>query len=797
MAQRSFRLCHWTLLLLSEMILSSSAGWARSMDAADAAVAMDYSNDVALDDRAAERSPSDLILILSVTVNGQDRGLAQFHMADGTLFASHDTLQRIGLRLPPDMDAIVRLDELAGVVMHYAEETQAISLTVPVDMLAAGMTQIDMTPERSPRATSSTGLLLNYNAYANYAGGETSFNSFTELRAFSGNNVLNSTALLNAGAGRSSVVRLDSAWTTSFPDKMLTLRVGDTLTAATEWSRATRIGGVQFGTNFALQPYLVTVPMSSFTGSATLPSKVDLYIEGVRRYSGEIAAGPFALNPGAGSINGAGTAQIVLTDMLGQVSTLNFSLYDTPRLLRRGLSDWSVEAGFVRRNYGLTSLDYGTDPVVSGTWQRGLTNRLTARVHGEAGPSVVNFGIGGAWLLGARGGVVSASVAGSRADDLNGHQWSLGYSWSNRRLNFALETLRSSDAYADIATRWSLPPPRARDYAQIGYDTRVVGSFGLTYLHQKYRDQESYRYAGLYWSQSLGRQFSLNLSGNQNLNNRHDRAFFVSLNFTPRARDYYSAGYAHQNGSNSANISAQRSVPQSGGLGWRVDARQSDAGTAGTAQVNYLNSAGEAHAGISAGKGVTAGFLGYTGSLVLMDGHVFAARRIDDSFAVVSTGDVADVPVKLENNVVGRTGADGLLLVPRLNAYQRNMLAIDPTDLPVTARIDQIEQFAVPTDRSGVMVRFPIGSFGAVIMTLTDSDGQIVPQGTAVHIEGREDAPLIVGFDGQLYIENPRANDILSIELPGGMCRVPLPASPPVNSIDRLGTVRCLQEQAP
>ena len=187
----------------------------------------------------------------------------------------------------------------------------------------------------------------------------------------------------------------------------------DTVTAATDWSRATRIGGVQLGTNFALQPYLVTAPLPSFVGSATLPSKVDLYIDGVRRYSGEVPAGPFSLNAGANQINGAGRAQVVLTDMLGQVSTLAFSLYNTPRLLGKGISDWSVEAGAVRRNYGLASFDYAHDPVVSATWRRGLSDHVTAEAHGEAGPSVVDLGFGGAWLLGASGGVVSASLGSS------------------------------------------------------------------------------------------------------------------------------------------------------------------------------------------------------------------------------------------------------------------------------------------------------------------------------------------------------------------------------------------------
>ena len=72
--------------------------------------------------------------------------------------------------------------------------------------------------------------------------------------------------------------------------------MGDTLTDALSWSRATRIGGIQIGSNFALQPYQITTPMPALLGSATLPSQVDLYINGMRQYSGQVPAGPFQLN---------------------------------------------------------------------------------------------------------------------------------------------------------------------------------------------------------------------------------------------------------------------------------------------------------------------------------------------------------------------------------------------------------------------------------------------------------------------------------------------------------------------
>ncbi len=69
-------------------------------------------------------------------------------------------------------------------------------------------------------------------------------------------------------------------------------------------------------------------------------------------------------------------------------------------------------------------------------------------------------------------------------------------------------------------------------------------------------------------------------------------------------------------------------------------------------------------------NGNTLGYGELSGALVFMDDQLFAARRIDDAFAVVATG-VPNVPVTLENRVIGETNSDGDLLITPLNAYQR------------------------------------------------------------------------------------------------------------------------------
>jgi outer membrane usher protein len=402
-------------------------------------------------------------LYLGVTLNGSDRGIAHFGLLNGTLWASDATLRQIGVTLPGGTPNPVRLNSLEGATINYDQETQAVNITVPLALLRSSRQVLDHADTTVTQASASPGIVLDYNLFGTQSTqGFSSLSAFTDFRAFDNLGVFESTALSQTGYGTTTgpdrIVQLDTSWTSSFPNRLLTLRIGDTLTASTSWSRSTRIAGIQFGSNFSLQPYLVTTPLAQFVGSATLPSQVQLYIDGIQRYSGAVAPGQFQLNPVAG-ISGAGTANLVLTDALGHVSNYEFSLYSSPQLLQKGLTDWSVELGSVRENYGLQSFDYGGQPIASETWEHGFTNGFTAESHTEATYGLVDVGIGGEVLLGSSGGILSGSIAYSSNHGTDGEQFGLGYSWNNTLFSVSFNGLYATPEYSDIATLYGPPPP--------------------------------------------------------------------------------------------------------------------------------------------------------------------------------------------------------------------------------------------------------------------------------------------------------------------------------------------------
>lgn len=795
MAQRPRKNCRWPFALAEVLLLGMFASTAFAVNAVpspDSAVSGTPALEADQVESMSAIGGSDLYL--DVTLNGSSSGLAHFGLRDGALWATSATLRQLGFALPDGTSDPVRLTALQGMQVHYDQEHQSVDITAPLALLKLSTHVLNTQQVAAAKASASPGLLLNYSLYGSHEeNGSSSLNAFTELRAFNGNSVFSTTSLAQTtragGAWSNHNVRMDTSWSMSFPDSMVTLRAGDALTGATTWSRSTRIGGVQIGTNFALQPYRVTTPLPAFTGAAVLPSEVELYINGMRQYATKVPAGPFELNAVPG-INGAGNAQIVLTDSLGRVTSMDFSLYNSQQLLQKGLADWSAELGAVRENYGLSSFSYGHDAIASGTWRYGVSDTFTAETHGEATRGLSSGGAGGDWLLGATGGVLAASAATSIDHGSGGSQFSVGYHWNDNFFNFGLNALKASSGYRDVASLYGSPPPRLTASAQAGINTIRFGGLGLSYVHLRYEAQTN-RYASAYWYKSIGRAVSLNFNVNQNLDQRRDRSFFLTVGFTLDNNTYLSGGMQRNGDQDGFTVNASHSVPSAGGFGWRTQLQHSDGGVDGQGELDYLGRYGEVQAGVGRYGNSDSAYAGANGSLVLMGGQMFASRTIYDGFAVVSTDGVAGIPVRLENNPVGTTDKRGMLLVTPLSAYQNNQLSIDPMELPANMRIGRINLLATPTDRAGTLVRFDIAPIRAASITLVDTTGKPLPLGSRVRLRGQQIEPALVGFDGAAYLDTLDKHNILDVDTPGGACQVAFDYHRQGDSIPQIGPLIC------
>ncbi|MDW5442468.1 fimbria/pilus outer membrane usher protein [Polaromonas sp. SM01] len=773
--------------------------------------------ELALEDAEAQE------LYLDVTLNGVAMGrLARFARQRGALSASAATLRELGLKWSGSAGAsgLVALNQLPGLEVLYDAAQQRLIMTAALDLLDRPVTRIGPVQESRALvdpASRVPGLVLNYDLYAQQGGGQQVLSGFSETRLFGigpgvwSNTLISRSTSTQGGPSSSDVVRLDTSWQQEFPDQMLSLTVGDLTSGALSWSRATRLGGVRLSRKFALQPYRITTPLASFQGAAVLPSTVDLFVNGLKQSSQQVQPGQFQLN-GVPSLGGSGQAQMVITDINGQRREVSFDLYGAPQLLAAGLTDWSVDLGSVRRDYGLKSFAYG-DPMASGSARYGWSARTTLEAHAEAGPGAWQAGVGGLWLLGQQAGVVNASLAMSQNNmegiDQKGAQWGLGYQWNSRRLTAALSTLRRDVGFRDVASQPNELLARGSDSAYLGLNNfgGLGGQLGLNFIRQQYFNSSPVRYAGLSWSYQMPGNAMLSFNVNRNLDNPAASSVYLSWSMPLERRVSVSATARSSGNSQNLVFDASRSPPgDQGGWGWRVQAGAGDSSNA-QAQVSQLGRYGQWSAGLSqfGGQGAASSaqtvFGSASGGLVLVQGQAYASRRVDDAFALVSTNGVAGVPVRLENRLVGETDARGMLFVTQLNAYQHNRLSIDTLRLPVDMHIDRAALEAVPDSRSGLLATFAMRRILAVELSLRDAQGQWLPAGSPVWLEAPAVASkpsaanvpstTVVGHDGLVYLEDPAPDATLRVQLPEGSCRAVLPLPTQASGLVDIGVLRC------
>lgn len=735
-------------------------------------------------------------LYLEVVLNGNDtHQIAHFVHAGDAFQTSADTLRKLGFKLSGNTEGSIDIATLPGVAVHYDAATQQLEVTTPSKLVEQDIAVLNARANAIPHPTASPGLLLNYDLYgARDNHDATNLSLFTELRAFNAWGVLSNTALtrtldLPGTSTQTDSVRLDTTFSHSWVDQALTLRIGDIISGALDWSRATRLGGIQLQSNFALQPDLITFPVPAFYGQANLPSTVDLYINGMKQYSSNVPSGPFQLNT-VPVVNGNGQASVVITDAMGRQTTIAFPFYTTNQLLKPGLSDYSLDFGFVRKNYGLDSFDYGSDPAFSGTWRHGFTNWLTLEGHAEAISGLTEGGVGADLAIG-EAGVLNASFAASNGHGANGQQAELGYNWRNERFNFSLDTLRTFGDYSDIASRYSLAPPKRSDRALAGMMLGTLGSVGVSYVALEYPGQPRSRYASAYYYKSLGQRAAFNLSVNQNLDDHSDRSLFLSVSLALDNNVSASMSAQHDRTGNLATIDVDKPIDPDGGFGWRLRAQDGSTQHGGVAELGYNGQDGQILAGMQSLNGDTLGYADLSGALVFMDSQFFLARRINDAFAVVSTDGVANVPVLLENRPIGTTNWRGDLLVTPLNSYQQNKLSIDPMKLPVDVDISRVNAQVVPSDRAGTLVKFGIKTVHAASVILHDAAGRPVKEGSSAALQGRHGPAAIVGYDGMVYLEGLGARNTLDVDTAHGHCVARFDYQQKGNTVPLIGPLIC------
>ncbi|MFD2642329.1 fimbria/pilus outer membrane usher protein [Pseudomonas japonica] len=723
---------------------------------------------------SGQEAISDAQLYLELVVNQMNSGnVVPVQQRSGHLYVAASDLRAAGIEFPGAVPDEVALDSIAGLHSDYDSQAQRLLLEVPLGWLPNQRIGGRSLYPRS-EARSSFGALFNYDLYLNDTDDVgTSLSAWNEFRLFDSWGTFSTTGQWREQISgerfddsRRGFLRYDSTFRYTDEERLLTFEAGDVVSGSLPWSSSVRLGGVQLSRDFSVRPDLVTYPLPAFAGEAAVPSSLDLFINGYKSASADLQPGPYTLT-NVPYINGAGEAVVVTTDALGRQVSTTLPFYVTSTLLQKGLSDFSVAAGKLRRNYGISDFSYGS-ALTSASLRYGVSDSFTLESHAEAGESLVLGGLGGNLLLG-NFGVVNAAVSHSTFESRGGRQLSLGYQYNSQRIGFSYQRLERFGDYADASL---LDSPYSRlsqrsEQVTLSLNLDRYGSLGAGYFDVRAADSSRTRLVNLSWSKSLWGSASLYLSANREVGGGQwaTQAQLV-IPFDLYGTLSFSAE-RNQSGENVQRVNYSRGVPSAGGVGFNIGYAGGDQQAYRQADLTWRLQSVQLQAGTYGTSDGMTRWADASGSVVWMDNGLFAANRIDDAFVVVSTNGFADIPVRYENQTVGRTNGKGQLLVPWSSAYYRGKYEIDPLELPANVRAEDVEQRVAVRRGAGYLLNFPLNRVLAASVELVDGNHRDLPLGSQVTHQ-QSGSLAVVGWDGLVYLDNLAEQNTLLVQLAGG-----------------------------
>jgi outer membrane usher protein len=584
------------------------------------------------------------------------------------------------------------------------------------------------------------------------------------------------------GAGRSdffvgsdAIRRLDSFWIHDEPDSAVRLRLGDSITHAADWETAVRFGGLQWGTDFSLQPSRITFPVPTISGSAALASTAQLYVNGVQLAQQPLQPGQFRFDS-VPTLTGAGDLSVVIRDSLGRLQTVTQSFYTSPRVLAAGLDADTGEAGFLRVNYASVD-DHYTDPFVATTLQHGYGGGFSGLLRASASAHRQLAGLEGDTIL-SPWGLLTVSGAVSHTESGTGGIGTLAFERQANDLSVTLSRRAATRDYGDLGR--DPGTLHFSDTARVALNMHGAGTGSVVYDSEQPWSNTAQgagiRLVGLSWNVQPARSLTAYVSVLRTLSTLStpsDLSVLLGFAMTLGRGTSSSVQWTHDGQSGGgANVSIQHSPPQQ--LGWSYSASGStqDEGLR-LAQAVVTTERGTFGAGWAGIGGAGSPSLVAQTGVAFLDGGAFWTRPVQNSFAVVDTGSAAGVSVYRENQFVGTTDANGRLLVPDLLPFSVNRLSIDDSALPVATGLTSSGEVVSPPANAGVPVRFKVDERPATRIELHQTDGAVVPAGASLWLDGRV-LPLPVGYDGLVYAAIADGKHVLEARWDGGACRVRL-----------------------
>jgi outer membrane usher protein len=716
---------------------------------------------------AASLGGADEDLIVVLRANGVDRGeVVLRRTASGDFWITAQDFPKLKMepvdqaRRQANGEAYFSFAGLGaqGIVFDEAQ------LTLAVVFPARGLerTHIDLSNRPAPIEVQPprNSAILNYRAAVRQGGDEpVQLRLTTELNLRVGELLLRQEAKYDSGIGSRRPTRGPSQLI--WDDRRAGNRfiAGDVLVAGGPFGTTFPGAGISLSRLYAITPDVIRQPGAAMQVSTLTPADVEVSVDGNTIYRTHVGPGPITLD-NLYYNGGARTVRVTVTDATGRRQVIEQPFLFTDTVLAKGLHEYSYFIG--RRS------ELGADDrwhYREGAWQAfhryGASDSLTVEAGGEGSSDFASGGVGASLrndLLGLLSLDLQRSLDRTAARRANG--WSARYSYSTPNSSLFLGRRGYGDGFRTFAN--TPENPALLSETRMGASTRVFSAATLSADLVRGRDigGERSSYA-VRLSTNLGPRTSLQAEyQSARAGTERDWGVNVSLRFDLDRQQWVNATVRSGPGSRGTDLEAGRQLAQGEGVGYRVgitsnsQAGEDTAFAFGSANWNLKPVTLEFN-GTSQLRGGRSHYAeaAVSGAIVGLDGYVGLTRQVGDGFALARLG-VAQpgVDIFLNNQVQGKTDAQGNLLIPQVGAYGRQDVSLDDKQLPMQYSLGSKRVTIAPPYKSGTVVDFGGHKLRAVT-------------GSVWLVRGGERKPIasrsltLAGESGRLAIDTAPAGD--------------------------------------
>jgi outer membrane usher protein len=714
--------------------------------------------------------------ILEVILNGENKGafMAKIPSEGDFLFTAED-LKTIGFIKLSGPSSVIEnqtsysLKSIKGVTFVYDESRLVI--TISADPILLQKSEVDWSHKRQADIV----FPKNGSFFINY-GITQGFDSGVHVGAFSatqetgirwGDYLLLSDSMYTHVEGIHKFTRLNTSITRDNRTALTRTVLGDVYTGSGLLGSDILIAGFSYFKNYSLEPSLWKQPTLDYAGFVSLPSQVDVYLDGVQIGSEKFSPGGFNLKniPVSDGLHGM---EIRVRDALGREQILKQPYYSSDILLRKGFHDFGYSVGVQRKSFGTESNRY--DGLAFTAYHRyGLSSGATIGVRAEGGQSLINGGAQLSFRLGRLGTVDTSMALSAGPQQKNGIAANFNHSFLGKNFNFRFQASGYSERYSTLNTMDASDLKERPHFvlkSGISYRTRKLGSVSLDLTAgSKFSGEKNSSY-GVTYARSLTKTMALTATYRQVTLSKKDNQVFVTLNFSPHKAVTLSTSYQRESNAGVGMVQLQKNPPTGTGLSYRMlMQKREDGGNSYTAvnpyiqyngpfgiySMNYRSKLGKSSENNSSLE------VSASGSIVMASGVWGFSRPINDSFAIVRTSGLHGVRTYHNNHEIGTTDGAGKIVIPNLNAYGDNLVAINDKDIPVNYALKDVARDLSPAWRSGTLIRFEAvktQAFSGKLIMKTENGERPLESIEMSIVNGNETLDFITARDGEFYLEN-------------------------------------------